>query len=203
MCVHLFFQSAIKAQSFRSLEEGEKVEFGVIESDKGKIAIQVSGIGGGNVKGASRKSRKKKGARKLTNLCFNCNAPGHLLKDCPVDRVGSRTCHQCGSNDHLIRKCPLLSEEQKKKIAEKRAGFAEKAEEKDFNDNSVHVLGNEATGNGGSSSEEGEANDSCCKRQKLDQSAGSETHCIAVNGHAVYNSLWKQTHDMQAISSCS
>ena len=106
-------KTAINANGYRSLEEGEKVCFRITDSDKGKVAVLVTSRDGGTVKGASRKSRLKKGARKYTNKCFNCNAIGHRVKSCPYDRKENKTCHNCGSLEHLILKCPKLEKSLK------------------------------------------------------------------------------------------
>ena len=102
------FQSAIKSKGYRSLEEGEKVQFQTVNTDKGKIAVLVTSPDGGNV---PRKSRVKKGARKFTTLCYNCNENGHRMKKCPYARRDLRTCHKCGAKSHLIRTCPTLLEQ--------------------------------------------------------------------------------------------
>jgi len=101
-------QSAIKSKGYRSLEEGEKVQFQTVNTDKGKIAVLVTSPDGGNV---PRKSRVKKGARKFTTLCYNCNENGHRMKKCPYARRDLRTCHKCGAKSHLIRTCPTLLEQ--------------------------------------------------------------------------------------------
>ena len=84
------------------------MQFNIVESEKGKIASFVTSTDGGNVTGASRKSRVKKGARKYTSLCFNCNEGGHRVRNCPYERRNDRICHKCGSKNHLIRACPKL-----------------------------------------------------------------------------------------------
>lgn len=104
------FQSAIKSKGYRSLEEGEKVQFKTVSSDKGTIAAFVTSPDGGNVGCMSRKCRAKKGARKYTSLCYNCNENGHRMKKCPYARRVERTCHKCGSRSHLVRTCPRLME---------------------------------------------------------------------------------------------
>lgn len=104
-------QSAIKSKGYRSLEEGEKVQFKTVSSDKGTIAVFVTSPDGGNVRSLSRKCRVKKGARKYTSLCYNCNMNGHRMKNCPYARRVERTCHNCGSQSHLIRTCPKLLEQ--------------------------------------------------------------------------------------------
>lgn len=107
------FQSAIKSKGHRSLQEGEKVQFQILHTERGKIAALVRSPDGGNVR---RKSRVKKGARKFTTLCYNCNENGHRMKKCPYERRNLRTCHKCGAKSHLIRTCPKLLEDNNSKI---------------------------------------------------------------------------------------
>jgi len=107
-------QSAIKSKGYRRLEEGEKVQFKTVSSEKGKIAVFVTSPDGGNVRGMSRKRRLKKGARKYTSLCYNCNENGHRMKKCPYARRNERTCHKCGAQSHLIRTCPKLLKDLEK-----------------------------------------------------------------------------------------
>nr|GFA96168.1 hypothetical protein [Tanacetum cinerariifolium] len=56
--------------------------------------------------------------------CFNCNCPGHFLKDCRVvprnvNLINERNlapargaCYECGSTDHLKSACPRLNRAQ-------------------------------------------------------------------------------------------
>ena len=106
-----YFQSAIKSKGYRSLTEGEKVQLQIVNTDKGKIAVLVTSPDGGNVKKKSRSV--KKGAKKHTSLCYNCNEQGHRMKKCPYARRHLRTCHRCGESNHLIRTCPRLMETDK------------------------------------------------------------------------------------------
>lgn len=112
-------QSAIKSNGYRRLEEGEKVQFKIVSTGKGKIAVLVTSPDGGNV---GRKTRVKKGARKFTTLCYNCNENGHRMKKCPYARRDLRTCHKCGAKSHLIRTCPKLLEDKDSRIEQSIGG---------------------------------------------------------------------------------
>lgn len=66
------------------------------------------------MRGLSHKCRVKKGARKYTSLCYNCNENGHRMKKCPYARRNERACHKCGAQSHLIRTCPKLMKDLEK-----------------------------------------------------------------------------------------
>jgi len=68
-------QTAIHAEGFRSLEEGEKVEYDrEMNHEKGKAkAVNVTGPGGQYVKGAQRQPRQDFGNSGFGNRGFNNN----------------------------------------------------------------------------------------------------------------------------------
>ncbi|CAB4011042.1 lin-28 homolog A-like [Paramuricea clavata] len=101
-------QSAIKSESFRSLSEGEPVEFIIVQSSRGDVAGDVSAPGGGTVQGSSRGERRNKGARRYSKKCYNCDEKGHKINECRKPRQTKRFCHNCGSIEHVIRHCPAL-----------------------------------------------------------------------------------------------
>ncbi|GKF00285.1 putative reverse transcriptase domain-containing protein, partial [Tanacetum coccineum] len=82
-------------------------------SDKKKGVEEPSKTGG------SWKDNKK--AKTRTGLCFNCQKPGHFVRDCQasVRQVAlmnavrmsnnSRVCYECGSPDHFHNTCPKLN----------------------------------------------------------------------------------------------
>jgi RNA recognition motif-containing protein len=50
-------------------------------------------------------------------LCFRCNQPGHIARDCAHSR---RVCFECGSEDHLSADCPKKSGGDLKAALKKR-----------------------------------------------------------------------------------
>ncbi|XP_010518599.2 PREDICTED: uncharacterized protein LOC104793873 [Camelina sativa] len=38
-------------------------------------------------------------------MCFGCNQPGHMKKDCPQSRI-IRSCYECGQEGHISKFCP-------------------------------------------------------------------------------------------------
>lgn len=56
-------QSAINAEGFRTLNEGEKVQYSVVEENGKQKAIDVAGVGGGYVKGDNANGAGGRGGR--------------------------------------------------------------------------------------------------------------------------------------------
>ncbi|XP_064627653.1 protein lin-28 homolog isoform X3 [Lineus longissimus] len=91
-------QSVIQRAGFRSLADGEEVEFECRISDKGIEATHVSGPGGLDCKGRPPRQRKFK--------CYNCGEySNHLAAKCPKGPL-PKSCYQCHGSDHLIKDCP-------------------------------------------------------------------------------------------------
>ncbi|XP_076129081.1 protein lin-28 homolog B [Alosa pseudoharengus] len=101
-------QSKLVMEGFRSLREGEPVEFTFQRSSKGLEALRVTGPGGGPCAGSERRpkskapplKRKPKGDR-----CYNCGGLDHHAKECGLPPQPKK-CHYCQSITHMVAQCP-------------------------------------------------------------------------------------------------
>ncbi|XVF18036.1 hypothetical protein REPUB_Repub10bG0176800 [Reevesia pubescens] len=127
-------QSSIKSDGFRSLAEGESVEFTVSQGNGGKTqAVDVTAIGGSPINKKDRRSGGGaggygsgwKGGNDRRNGgsggCFNCGDLNHLARDCsnnastynnndnyndaPNGSGGGGSCYNCGEAGHFAREC--------------------------------------------------------------------------------------------------
>ncbi|XP_036437046.1 protein lin-28 homolog B [Colossoma macropomum] len=101
-------QSKLVMEGFRSLREGEQVEFTFKRSSKGLESLRVTGPGGGPCSGSDRRpkgkapplKRKPKGDR-----CYNCGGLDHHAKECGLPPQPKK-CHYCQSVMHMVAQCP-------------------------------------------------------------------------------------------------
>nr|XP_042117924.1 protein lin-28 homolog B isoform X3 [Peromyscus maniculatus bairdii] len=100
-------QSKLFMEGFRSLKEGEPVEFTFKKSPKGLESIRVTGPGGSPCLGSERRpkgkalqKRKPKGDR-----CYNCGGLDHHAKECSLPPQPKK-CHYCQSIMHMVANCP-------------------------------------------------------------------------------------------------
>jgi len=98
-------QSGVNKAGFRSLDDGEYVEYEIRSTDKGPEACNITGPSGSTVLGSQRRKRMRILQKQRKNRCFNCNGEGHIASSCPCPSTPKR-CHVCLKDDHLMRQCP-------------------------------------------------------------------------------------------------
>uniref|UniRef100_A0A8C0F7H2 Lin-28 homolog A n=1 Tax=Bubo bubo TaxID=30461 RepID=A0A8C0F7H2_BUBBB len=105
-------KSKLHMEGFRSLKEGEAVEFTFKKSSKGLESIRVTGPGGvfcigseRRPKGKSLQKRRSKGDR-----CYNCGGLDHHAKECKLPPQPKK-CHFCQSISHMVANCPAKAQQ--------------------------------------------------------------------------------------------
>ncbi|KAJ8798058.1 hypothetical protein J1605_016941 [Eschrichtius robustus] len=105
-------QSKLHMEGFRSLKEGEAVEFTFKKSAKGLESIRVTGPGGVSCIGSERRpkgknmqKRRSKGGR-----CYNCGGLDHHAKECKRPPQPKK-CHFCQSINHMVVSRPVKAQQ--------------------------------------------------------------------------------------------
>ncbi|XVF15918.1 hypothetical protein REPUB_Repub09cG0197900 [Reevesia pubescens] len=123
-------QSSIKSEGFRSLADGESVEFTVSQGNGGKTqAVDVTAIGGSPINKKDRRGGGWRGGNDRRNDnsrgCYNCGDLNHLARDCDNDTSnysnndnynnasnvsgggggGGGSCYNCGEAGHFAKEC--------------------------------------------------------------------------------------------------
>ncbi|KAG7500666.1 lin-28-like A-like [Solea senegalensis] len=106
-------QSKLHMEGFRSLTEGESVEFTFRKSSKGLESVTVTGPDGAPCLGSKRKATSSQKLRTKANRCYNCAEVGHHAKQCQVPPQPKR-CHFCQSVSHMVASCPIKAQQQQK-----------------------------------------------------------------------------------------
>jgi len=109
-------QSSLQMPGFRSLGEGEAIEFTVGLGKQGLEAEKVTGIAGVEIQGHSIRPLGKK--KDTMIRCYNCGRLGHhKASKCPKELSGDKKfCYRCHSSDHLIAECPNMPQKGGKQI---------------------------------------------------------------------------------------
>uniref|UniRef100_A0A8C5M7H4 Protein lin-28 homolog A n=1 Tax=Leptobrachium leishanense TaxID=445787 RepID=A0A8C5M7H4_9ANUR len=100
-------QSKLHMEGFRSLKEGEQVEFTFKKSSKGLESTHVTGPGGAPCIGSERRPKVKGQPKRRTkgDRCYNCGGFDHHAKECTLPPQPKK-CHFCHSPNHMVAQCP-------------------------------------------------------------------------------------------------
>ncbi|TKC40326.1 hypothetical protein EI555_017604 [Monodon monoceros] len=122
-------QSKLHMEGFRSLKEGEAVEFTFKKSAKGLESIRVTGPGGVSCIGSERRPKGKNMQKRRSkgDRCYNCAGLGHHAKECKRPPQPKK-CHFCQSINHTVASRPLKAQ-QAPSSQGKPAYFREEEEE--------------------------------------------------------------------------
>ncbi|KAB0351064.1 hypothetical protein FD754_015921 [Muntiacus muntjak] len=114
----LVHQSKLYKDGFRSLKEGEAVEFTFKKAGKGLESIRLTSPSGGK----NMQKHRSKGDR-----CYNCEGLDHHAKECKLPPQPKK-CYFCQSVNHVAASCPLKAQ-QAPSPQGKPAYFPEEEEE--------------------------------------------------------------------------
>nr|XP_033812586.1 protein lin-28 homolog A [Geotrypetes seraphini] len=105
-------QSKVHMDGFRSLKEGEQVEFTFKKSVKGLESIRVTGPGGVSCIGSDRRPKGKtlQKRRSKGDRCYNCGGLDHHAKECKLPPQPKK-CHFCQSISHMVAQCPIKAQQ--------------------------------------------------------------------------------------------
>ncbi|XP_067305942.1 protein lin-28 homolog A [Pseudorasbora parva] len=105
-------QSKLHMEGFRSLKEGEAVEFTFKKSSKGLESLRVTGPGGAHCVGSERRPKGKSVQKRRAkgDRCYNCGGLDHHAKECKLPPQPKR-CHFCQSVSHMVANCPAKAQQ--------------------------------------------------------------------------------------------
>uniref|UniRef100_A0AAY4BKU0 Protein lin-28 homolog A n=1 Tax=Denticeps clupeoides TaxID=299321 RepID=A0AAY4BKU0_9TELE len=103
-------QSKLHMEGFRSLKEGEAVEFTFKKSSKGLESLRVTGPGGAPCTGSEKRPKGAQKRRSKGDRCYNCGGPDHHAKECQLPPQPKK-CHFCQSISHMVANCPVKAQQ--------------------------------------------------------------------------------------------
>ncbi|XP_066573836.1 protein lin-28 homolog A isoform X1 [Amia ocellicauda] len=123
-------QSKLHMEGFRSLKEGEAVEFTFKKSAKGLESLRVTGPGGTPCVGSERRPKGKsiQKRRSKGDRCYNCGGLDHHAKECKLPPQPKK-CHFCQSISHMVANCPIKAQQSSPSSQGKPASLKGEEEE--------------------------------------------------------------------------
>ncbi|XP_014033337.1 protein lin-28 homolog A isoform X4 [Salmo salar] len=106
----VFVKSKLHMEGFRSLKEGEAVEFTFKKSSKGLESVTVTGPGGAQCVGCEKTPKGQQKRRSKGDRCYNCGGPDHHAKECQLPPQPKK-CHFCQSISHMVANCPIKAQQ--------------------------------------------------------------------------------------------
>ncbi|KAG1961081.1 protein lin-28 B [Pimephales promelas] len=103
-------QSKLHMEGFRSLKEGEAVEFTFKRSSKGLESLWVTGPDGAQCIGSEKRPKGAQKRHSKGDRCFNCGGPNHHAKECQLPPQPKK-CHFCQSIAHMVANCPIKAQQ--------------------------------------------------------------------------------------------
>ncbi|XP_014022707.1 protein lin-28 homolog A isoform X1 [Salmo salar] len=105
-------QSKLHMEGFRSLKEGEAVEFTFKKSAKGLESQRVTGPEGTHCVGSEKRPKGKSVQKRHSkgDRCYNCGGLDHHAKECKLPPQPKK-CHFCQSISHMVANCPIKAQQ--------------------------------------------------------------------------------------------
>ncbi|XP_060725995.1 protein lin-28 homolog A isoform X1 [Tachysurus vachellii] len=105
-------QSKLHMEGFRSLKEGEEVEFNFKKSSKGLESVRVTGPGGVHCIGSEKRPKGKTAQKRRSkgDRCYNCGGLDHHAKECKLPPQPKK-CHFCQCVSHMVANCPAKAQQ--------------------------------------------------------------------------------------------
>ncbi|XP_023845016.1 protein lin-28 homolog A-like isoform X2 [Salvelinus sp. IW2-2015] len=123
-------QSKLHMEGFRSLKEGEAVEFTFKKSAKGLESQRVTGPEGTHCVGSERRPKGKSVQKRRSkgDRCYNCGGLDHHAKECKLPPQPKK-CHFCQSIAHMVANCPIKAQQSSPRSQEKPSSLKGDEEE--------------------------------------------------------------------------
>ncbi|TNN86204.1 Protein lin-28 A [Liparis tanakae] len=97
--------SKLHMEGFRSLREGEAVEFTFKKSSKGLESVRITGPNGAACLGSERRPKSAQKRRSKGDRCYNCGGPGHHAKECqlPPQPKNTHGARSAAARSHVVQ----------------------------------------------------------------------------------------------------